>query len=178
MRRTRLSLQSMLASRTSVLSRLWIGTACLLRAPSAFAVCDNLAPTSGETATCSANAPNPSTLPVVAVAGSTGVTVLVLPGAGISVNNSTGIVVRDSSTVQNFGTIQNSADSFDGITSEGSASGFGHNSVTNTGSIHTSGVESEGIYNGSAAVTMVNAAGGVIGTNSSHMNRATRQRRC
>jgi len=154
----------MLASRTSVLSRLWIGTACLLRAPSAFAVCDNLAPTSGETATCSANAPNPSTLPVVAVAGSTGVTVLVLPGAGISVNNSTGIVVRDSSTVQNFGTIQNSADSFDGITSEGSASGFGHNSVTNTGSIHTSGVESEGIYNGSAAVTMVNGAGGVIGT--------------
>jgi outer membrane autotransporter protein len=164
MRRTRLSLPSMLASRTSVLSRLSIGMACLLRAPSALAVCDNLAPASGETATCNASAPNPSTLPVVAVAGSTGVTVLVLPGAGISVNNSSGIVVRDSSAVQNFGTIQNSADSFDGITSQGSASGFGHNSVTNSGSIQTAGVASEGMYNGSAAVTMVNTAGGVIGT--------------
>lgn len=164
MRRTRLSLPSMLASRTCVLSRLSIGMACLLRAPSTLAVCDNLAPASGETATCNANAPNPSTLPVVAVAGSTGVTVLMLPGAGISVNNSSGIVIRDSSTVQNFGTIQNTADSFDGITSAGSASGFGHNSVTNGGSIHTAGAASEGIYNGSAAVTMVNTASGVIGT--------------
>ena len=164
MRRTRLSLPSLLASRTSVLSRLSIGMACLLRAPSALALCDNVAPASGQTATCNANAPNPSTLPVVAVAGSTGVTVMVLPGAGISVNNSSGIAIQDSSTVQNFGTIQNTANSFDGITSEGIPSGIGHNSVTNGGSIHTSGVESEGIYNGSAAVTMVNTSSGVIGT--------------
>ena len=164
MRLTRLSLPSILVSRTGALSRLSIGMACLLRAPSALAVCDNLAPASGETATCNSNAPNPSVMPVVAVAGSTGVTVLVLPGAGISVNNSSGIVVRDSSIVKNFGTLQATADSFDGITSEGSATGFGHNTLTNGGSIHTAGAQSEGMFNGSAAVTLVNSAGGVIGT--------------
>jgi hypothetical protein len=164
MRLTRLSLPSILVSRTGALSRLSIGMACLLRAPSALAVCDNLAPASGETATCNSNAPNPSVMPVVAVAGSTGVTVLVLPGAGISVNNSSGIVVRDSSIVKNFGTLQATADSFDGITSEGSATGFGHNTLTNGGSIHTAGAQSGGMFNGSAAVTLVNSAGGVIGT--------------
>ena len=171
MRRTRLLLPPILAAGTPALSFLCrlsplsIGMACLLRVPSVFAACDHLAPVSGQTATCDTNAPNPSTLPVVARAGSIHVTVLVMPGAGISVNNGSGITVRDSSTVQNFGTIQNTAGSFDGITSEGSASGFGHNFVTNNGSIHTAGTASEGIYNGSAAVTMVNGAGGVIGTN-------------
>ena len=42
------------------------------------------------------------------------------------------------------------------------ASGITH--VTNGGSIHTTGAASEGIYNGSAAVTMVNTASGVIAT--------------
>jgi hypothetical protein len=90
---------------------------CLLRFPSALAACDNLAPASGETATCNAASPNPSPMSVAAVTGSTGVTVLVQPGAGISVNNNNGIVVRDSSTVVNLGTLQVSADICDGIVS-------------------------------------------------------------
>jgi hypothetical protein len=139
------------------LTRLSIGVTCLLRVPTALAACDNPAPASGETATCNADSPNPSAIPVLAVTGSTGVTVLVLPGAGLSVNNNNGIVVRDSSTVVNLGTLQVSADVFDGIASAGSANGIGHNTLTNGGSIHTTGALSEGLSNTSAAVRMVNA---------------------
>jgi hypothetical protein len=151
MRRTHPPLPSILVSRTDALARLSVGMACLLRAPAALAVCDNLASVSGETATCSANAPNPSTTPVVA-------------GAGVSVNNSSDIAVRDSSTAQNFGSLQITADLFDGITSEGSTTGFGYDILSNGGSIHTACAQSEGMLNGSAAVTMVHSADSVIGT--------------
>lgn len=137
---------------------------CLLRVHPALAACDNFAPISGATATCDASAPNPSTASVAAVGGSTNVSVFVLSGAGLNVQNGSGIVVRDSSTVTNLGTVQISGDYFDGITSEGNVGGFGHNTLTNGGSIHTLGAQSEGIYNGAAAVRMVNAVGGVIGT--------------
>ncbi|WP_438395848.1 autotransporter outer membrane beta-barrel domain-containing protein [Caballeronia sp. DA-9] len=149
--------------RTRRLPGLAIGVTCLLRMPSALGNCDNFAPVSGESVTCDSGLPNPSA-GVVAVGGSTGVSVLVQPGAGISVSNSSAVGVRDSSTVTNLGTLQVTGDTFDGITSEGTPSGFGHNTLTNAGSIHTTGTESEGMYNGSAAVTMLNAAGGVIGT--------------
>ncbi|AME24210.1 hypothetical protein AXG89_10460 [Burkholderia sp. PAMC 26561] len=159
MRRLRLPL-----SRTRRLSELTIGVTCLLRVPSALGSCDNLAPVSGESATCDSSLPNPSLTGIAAAAGSTGVTVRIQPGAGISVSNSNAVFVRDSSTVTNLGTLQVSGDTFDGITAEGSPNGFGHNTLTNAGAIHTTGVGSEGTYNGSASVTMVNAVGGAITT--------------
>lgn len=159
MRRLRLPL-----SRTRRLSGLTIGVTCLLRVPSALGSCDNLAPVSGESATCDSSLPNPSLTGIAAAAGSTGVTVRIQPGAGISVSSSNAVFVRDSSTVTNLGTLQVSGDTFDAITSEGSPNGFGHNTLTNAGAIHTTGVESEGMYSGSASVMMVNAVGGAITT--------------
>lgn len=88
----------------------------------------------------------------------------VVAGAGVSVNNSQGIAFRDSSTARNFGSLQITADLFDGITSEGGTSGFEYNILTNGGSIHTARAQSEGMFNGSTAVTMVDSRGGVTGT--------------
>jgi hypothetical protein len=164
MRLPRLPLPRTRLLRTRRLSSFTIGVTCLLRMPSALGSCDNLAPVSGETATCDSNLPNPSAAGVVAAAGSTDVTVRIQPGAGISVSGSSAVVIRDSSTVVNLGSLRVSTDTFDAITSEGSTTGFGHNSIANAGSIHTTGAKSEGIYNGSAAVTMVNVTGGVIDT--------------
>lgn len=131
MRRTRLSLPSIPAARTPALSSLCrlsplsIAMACLLRAPSVLAAGDNLTPAGGQTTTCDTNAPNPSPIPVVAAIGSTGVTVIVQPGAGLSVLTGNGILVRDDSAVLNLGTLQVGADSFSGIVAAGSVGGLG-----------------------------------------------------
>jgi Autochaperone Domain Type 1 len=99
---------------------------------------------------------------VSAVAGSTGVTVIVEPGAVLNVSNGNGILVRDLSTVINMGTVNVTNDSFDGISSQGS--GAGQNQLTNRGTVHTAGVQSEGIFNSVAAAHLLNDTGGVIQT--------------
>ncbi len=69
------------------------------------AECDLTAPTSGQTVTCTSAAPNPSTTGIVAVAGSTGVTVNVAEGAALDVATGPGVQVRDQSRVDNAGSI-------------------------------------------------------------------------
>src|SRR5262245_4315604 len=62
---------------------------------SAYALCDNHDPTTGETTTCSP--PVPDTVRVGAVAGSTNVTVNILAGAAINVVNINGVFLHDQS---------------------------------------------------------------------------------
>ena len=141
-----------------------LGIAILLPCEPAFATCDNTAPVSGQAVTCSSSALNPSTTPVAAVAGSTNVTVNVHAGAELDVTGNNVILVRDGSTVTNLGTLHGAGDTFDAISAHGASGGVGHDVLINRGTIVTSGVESEGMFNSAAAVTMLNDTAGVIRT--------------
>ncbi|TYL86783.1 hypothetical protein [Bradyrhizobium cytisi] len=135
------------------------GGLILLDSREARAVCDIHDPTSGQTVTCSTAAPNPDPTRVEAVAGSTNVTVNVLPGSGITATGINGVFVRDQSQVTNQGAITISGDTFDGIRVDN------NNTVTNTGSIMTSGGQSEGMFSqGGQNNVLVNGEGGTITT--------------
>jgi outer membrane autotransporter protein len=144
-----------------------LGVVILLRVSPALAACDNTTPASGQTVTCSSTtSPNPSSTPVAATACSTNVSVNVLLGAELTISGNNGILVYDRSTVTNLGSISVSGDTFDGISAQGT--GAGQNVLINRGTIVTTGSESEGLFNGAAAVTMLNDTGGVIQTSGSN----------
>lgn len=76
-----------------------------------WAGCDNTAPTTGQTVTCTAGAPNPQTTPVVSVVGSSTLTVNVQPGAQLAVPTG-GAVTFDGGSghvITNDGTISTAA---------------------------------------------------------------------
>src|SRR4029077_20399180 len=100
---------------------------------------DNHSPTSFQTVTGNTSPPNPDTIGVEAVAGSTNVTITILTGAEISVINFNGIYVRDQSQVTNQGAITVTGDTFDAIRFDS------NNIITNSGTITTSGLQSEGM---------------------------------
>ncbi|WP_456636736.1 autotransporter family protein [Bradyrhizobium sp. USDA 10063] len=134
------------------------GGLILLDGREARAGCDFHDPISGQTVTCSTAAPNPDPTRVEAVAGSTNVTVNVLPGSGITTANNA-ILVRDQSQVINQGTIIQTGNTTDGIRVDS------NNTVTNTGSITTSGSQSEGMFSqGGQNNMLVNEVGGTITT--------------
>ncbi len=139
-----------------------LGVIVLWPGESAFAACDSTAPLSGQTVTCTTSVPNPFTTPVAATPGSTNVTVNVAAGAELDVTNNNVILVRDGSTVINLGTLRGAGDTFDAVSAH--SGGAGQNVLINRGAIFTSGVESEGIFNNGAAVTMLNDTTGVIRT--------------
>jgi Autochaperone Domain Type 1 len=107
----------------------------------AAAQCSNTAPTSGTTVTCTGS----SSTPVVAVAGSTGVTINVAPGASVSASHSTAVPFPV------LGVDQNSA-------------------ITNNGTLSLSGGAGSGTNRGAAMLgstngnTLTNAAGATITT--------------
>lgn len=110
----RLIARSILACGTSILC---VGTAN--------AACDNSNPATGETVTCA----TPDTVPVVAQAGSSNVTINITPAGELNITNSNGVVIDSQSTLTNDGSID--------ITGTGagvSSLGAG-NSITNSGSI-------------------------------------------
>lgn len=148
-----------------------IGVLCLLHCAMGAAACNNLAPTTGQTVTCDSGAPNPSTLGVEAAPGSTHVVVNVLSGAELDVSTNNGVLVYDQSTIVNAGTLHQGSDLFDALSAQGT--GAGHNVLLNSGTITTLGIQSEGMFNSAAAVSMTNTATGSIqttGDNSTAMN--------
>ncbi|HZZ09069.1 MAG TPA: autotransporter outer membrane beta-barrel domain-containing protein [Paraburkholderia sp.] len=140
-----------------------LGILFLLRSTAALAACDNLAPASGQSATCSPAAPNPTTAPVRAVTNSTNVTITIQPNAELDITSANAVVAWDRSTVLNLGTVHVTGDGSDGLTVGNTVSG--HDTITNGGVITTNGNQSEGLYNEGAAITMLNEKAGVIQTN-------------
>jgi hypothetical protein len=106
----------------------------------ALAACNNHDPATGQTVTCDASAPNPDTTRVEAATGSTDVAVIVQPGAALDVININGVFVRDQSEVSNQGDITVTGDTFDGIRFDS------NNTITNSGTITTNGLLSEGMF--------------------------------
>jgi outer membrane autotransporter protein len=124
----------------------------LIGSHAAHAACDNLAPATGQTATCDTTAPNPSPVGVQALAGSSNVTVNVLQGSAITVNavNAIGLVSQSAAT--NNGTLTVSGG---GRGMFGSGDG---NVFTNgaTGVIATSGAGTNAIEAASSGNTLIN----------------------
>src|SRR6516225_2520752 len=75
-------------------------------------------PTSGQTVVCDTNPPNPTSTVISAAAGSTNVTVTVLPGATLN-TGARAIGVVDNSTVLNQGAISTRLNNAFGITTTG-----------------------------------------------------------
>lgn len=125
------------------------------------AACDDHAPTSGTTVTCTSAAPNPDPAGVVAVAGSSAVTVDIQADAALLVPAGPGVQIRDQSTIINGGSIALAAgNTLDATFAEGSG-----NTVINNGSISTAADTADGIQTNGSANTLTNGASGTITTN-------------
>lgn len=144
----------MMSSRlAAILSRTALSGGCLLIAGTqAFAACNNLAPASGQTATCDTSAPNPSLVGVQALAGSSNVTVNVLQNAGITVNGVSVIGLIANSTATNNGTLTVSGGGT-GIFGSGDGNVFTNGT---TGIINTSGANTNAIAASSNGNTLIN----------------------
>jgi outer membrane autotransporter protein len=118
---------------------------------SAYAACDNPAPNTGQAVTCSG--PVPDTAGVTAVPGSTGVTVLVQPGATIDTFGINAITLSDQSQATNQGAISTTSDNADGMAASG-----GGNTLTNdvNATIATSGTAARGMISSGSGNTIVN----------------------
>jgi hypothetical protein len=104
----------------------------------AHADCDNPAPNSGQSVTCSP--PVEDTTGVTAVPGSTNVTIDVSPGASVSTAGANAITLSDQSQATNHGAISTSGANADGLSATGSG-----NTLVNEGTITTSGDNSDGM---------------------------------
>ncbi|MGY3694211.1 outer membrane autotransporter protein [Bradyrhizobium sp. USDA 3240] len=143
----------MVSSRLAAILSYTLGGGYLLSVSQASAACDSLAPVSGQTVTCSTTAPNPSPAGVQAAAGSSNVTVNVLPGAGITPGaGATAIGLVSRSTATNNGTLTISGG---GTGIFGSGDG---NILTNatSGVITTTGAGSNAIAASSNGNTLIN----------------------
>lgn len=133
---------------------------------SAWAACDNTAPASNTSVSCT---PSGGTSPsVIAAANSNNVNVTVAPGA-ISFSRM-GIQVVGSSSVTNNGAITTAAGSGSGLKAAISAL-TNNNTITNNGSIQVTGANIYGIAVGTSAAggggvgnTIINNLGGTIST--------------
>lgn len=143
----------MVSSRLAAILSCTLGGGCLLSASQAFAACDNLAPVSGQTVTCSTSAPNPTPAGVQAAAGSSNVTVNVLQGAGITPGaGATAIGLVAGSTATNNGTLTISGGGT-GIFGSGNGNVFTNGA---SGVITTTGAGSNAIAASSSGNTLIN----------------------
>ena len=126
----------------------------------AAAQCSNTAPTSGTTVTCTGS----SSTPVVAVAGSTGVTINVVPGASVSASHSTAVPfpvlgVDQNSAITNNGTLSLSGGAGSG-TNRGAAmlGNTNGNTLTNAAgaTINTTGAFNDGMAANGSGNTLIN----------------------
>ena len=145
---------------------------------SAAAQCSNTAPPSNTTVTCSGN----SSTPVVAVAGSTGVAINVVPGASVSASHSTAVPspilsVQQNSTITNNGTLSLSGGAGTGGINRGVAmlANSNGNTLTNAAgaTINTTGAFNEGMAaNGSGNTLLNNGSITTAGPNAFGMTAA------
>lgn len=143
----------MVSSRLAAILSCTLGGGYLLSASQALAACDNLAPVSGQTVTCSTAAPNPSPAGVQAAAGSSNVTVNVLQGAGITPGaGATAVGLVTGSTATNNGTLTISGGGT-GIFGSGDGNVFTNGA---SGVITTSGAGSNAIADSGNGNTLVN----------------------
>jgi outer membrane autotransporter protein len=124
----------------------------------ASAQCSNTAPATGTTVTCA----GASTTPVVAAAGSTGVTINVLSGASVSAAHAPAVPfpllsVQSSSSITNSGTLSLTGGAGSG-TNRGAAmlGTVNGNTLTNNGSIGTSGGFNDGMAANGSGNTLIN----------------------
>ncbi len=143
----------MVSSRLAAILSCTLGGFCLQPVSQASAACDNLAPVSGQTVTCSTTTPNPSPAGVQAVAGSSNVTVNVLQGAGITPGaGATAIGLVSGSAATNNGTLTISGGGT-GIFGSGNGNVFTNGA---SGVITTTGAGSNAIAASSSGNTLVN----------------------
>lgn len=124
------------------------------------AACNNHAPAAGQTAVCDTSAPNPDTLGVQAVPGSTGVAVNIGAGASVAVQritSPTAISVDTSSQVTNDGSISLTGGGGSGGNRGAGIVGTGNNNIlTNNGSISTTGGFNDGMAANGSGNTLTN----------------------
>jgi type V secretory pathway adhesin AidA len=103
----RLPVRSLLGERISHGIRLACSGVLLAAGAPAWAGCDNVTPTTGQTVTCSDAAPNPGTTAVTSVAGANSITVNLLPRAQLSVSSGNAISLQGGGghTISNDGSI-------------------------------------------------------------------------
>ena len=143
----------------------------------ALAACNNHAPTTGLTAACDTSSPNPDTLGVQAVGGSTGVAVNIGAGASVTVQRvvtTTAISVDTSSQVTNNGSISLTGGGGTGGNRGAAIVGMGNNNIlTNNGAISTTGAFNDGIgANGSGNALTNNGTITTAGPNAYGMSAA------
>lgn len=129
--RSRIALQPHpLAAGTGHFLRLLCSTTLIAVSAPVWAGCDNIAPTTGQTVTCSAEAPNPQTAPVVSVVGSSTLTLNVLAGAQLAVTAAPAVAFDGGSGQQitNNGSI--SSTSGIAIVSNGATSVLNRGTIT------------------------------------------------
>ncbi len=141
--------------------------AAIIGAGPAIAACGNHTPATGQTATCDTSPPNPDTLGVQAVGGSTGVAVNIGAGASIAVQRvttTTAVSVDTSSQVTNGGSISLTGGGGTGGNRGAGIVGMGNNNILiNNGSISTTGGFNDGMAANGSGNTLTN--NGTITTN-------------
>ncbi|MFK0166455.1 autotransporter outer membrane beta-barrel domain-containing protein [Rhizobium sp. NPDC090279] len=144
----------------SLKAALVLGTS-LVAPEMAQAACTSFTPASGQTATCDATAPNPVTTGIYGAAGSSNVTIDILGGAIVTIARSptanAGARVADSSAIVNSGAISLTGSGSSGLNRGAGLVGTGsNNTITNNGSISTTGQYNDGMAADGSGNTLIN----------------------
>lgn len=148
------------SAQISLKAALVLGTS-LIAPEMAQAACTNFTPASGETVTCDATSPNPVITGIYGAAGSSNVTIDILGGAIVTIARSptanAGARVVDSSTIVNDGGISLTGSGSSGLNRGAGMIGTGsNNSLTNNGSISTTGQYNDGMAADGSGNTLIN----------------------
>jgi autotransporter family porin len=111
-------------------------------------------PSSGQSVVCNTSSPNPSTTTVTSTAGSTGVTVTVIPGATVSTTARAIGLDGNASSILNQGTVRTSGFNAFGLSVLPGRNG---NTITNGGLVATTGARGHGLDARGSNSTIVNS---------------------
>jgi autotransporter-associated beta strand protein len=111
-------------------------------------------PSSGQSVVCDNSAPNPSTTTISSTAGSTGVTITVMPGTTVSTTARAIGLDGNASSITNQGTVRTSGFNAFGLSVLPGRNG---NTITNNGLVATTGARGHGLDGRGGNSTIVNA---------------------